>query len=120
MKSSRRINGRVHLAASQLTQPRDQAASTIHRNRRPHRRFELSTHGSFASLARLSAPVRLPDPISEGFPLLSILQRHYLWYIELLFRFLKRTLSGIHLIRHDQRGVTIQFWFSGILRNNHL
>jgi hypothetical protein len=32
------------------------------------------------------------------------------WQVELLFRFLKRTLSGIHLIRHDPRGVTIQFY----------
>jgi hypothetical protein len=29
--------------------------------------------------------------------------------VELLFRFLKRTLSGIHLLRQDERGVTIQF-----------
>lgn len=27
-----------------------------------------------------------------------------------MFRFLKRTLKGIHLIRHDERGVTIQFY----------
>lgn len=41
---------------------------------------------------------------------MSILQRYSQWYIELLFRFLKRTLTGIHLIRHDQKGVTIQFY----------
>ena len=29
---------------------------------------------------------------------------------QLLFRFLKRTLNGIHLIRHDEKGVTIQFY----------
>jgi hypothetical protein len=29
---------------------------------------------------------------------------------QLLFRFLKRTMTGIHLIRHDQKGVTIQFY----------
>jgi len=34
----------------------------------------------------------------------------YRWQVELLFRFLKRTLNGIHLIRQDQRGVTIQFY----------
>lgn len=34
----------------------------------------------------------------------------YRWQIELLFRFLKRTMSGIHLIKHDRRGVTIQFY----------
>jgi hypothetical protein len=32
------------------------------------------------------------------------------WQIELLFRFLKRTMGGIHLIKQDQRGVTIQFY----------
>lgn len=39
-----------------------------------------------------------------------ILLYAYRWQVELLFRFLKRTLSGIHLIRHDLRGVTIQFY----------
>ena len=34
----------------------------------------------------------------------------YRWQIELLFRFLKQTLNGLHLIRHDQDGVTIQFY----------
>jgi hypothetical protein len=39
-----------------------------------------------------------------------ILLYAYRWQIELMFRFLKRTLNGIHLIRHDQRGVSIQFY----------
>ena len=39
-----------------------------------------------------------------------ILLYAYRWPVERLFRFLKRTLTGIHLIRHDQRGVTIQFY----------
>lgn len=34
----------------------------------------------------------------------------YRWQIELLFRFLKRTLNGIHLIKNDYKGVTIQFY----------
>jgi len=34
----------------------------------------------------------------------------YRWQIELLFRFLKRTMGSIHLIKHDQRGVTTQFY----------
>lgn len=34
----------------------------------------------------------------------------YRWQIELLFRFLKRTMNGIHLIKQDKRGVTIQFY----------
>jgi hypothetical protein len=39
-----------------------------------------------------------------------ILLYAYRWQIELLFRFMKRTMTGIHLIRHDERGVTIQFY----------
>jgi len=39
-----------------------------------------------------------------------ILLYAYRWQIELMFRFLKRTLNGIHLVQHDQRGVTIQFY----------
>jgi len=34
----------------------------------------------------------------------------YRWQIELLFKFIKRTLGGIHLINHSQNGVTIQFY----------
>ena len=34
----------------------------------------------------------------------------YRWQIELLFRFLKRTLNGIHLVCHNAEGVTIQFY----------
>lgn len=34
----------------------------------------------------------------------------YRWQIELLFRFLKRTMNGIHLNKQDPRGVTIQFY----------
>lgn len=39
-----------------------------------------------------------------------ILLYAYRWQIELMFRFLKRTLNGIHLVKHDERGVTIQFY----------
>jgi transposase len=34
----------------------------------------------------------------------------YRWQIELIFRFLKRTLNGIHLIKQNEEGVTIQFY----------
>lgn len=34
----------------------------------------------------------------------------YRWQIELFFRFLKRTVSGIHLVKNTQSGVTIQFY----------
>jgi len=34
----------------------------------------------------------------------------YRWQIELVFRFLKRTINGLHLIKHCENGVTIQFY----------
>lgn len=34
----------------------------------------------------------------------------YRWQIELTFRFLKRTINGIHLIKHSKDGVSIQFY----------
>lgn len=34
----------------------------------------------------------------------------YRWQIELFFRFLKRTLNGIHLMSQNQNGVQIQFY----------
>lgn len=34
----------------------------------------------------------------------------YRWQIELLFRFLKRTMNGIHLVKNIRNGVTIQFY----------
>jgi len=34
----------------------------------------------------------------------------YRWQIELMFRFLKRTMNGLHLIKQNQQGVTIQFY----------
>ena len=34
----------------------------------------------------------------------------YRWQIELFFRFLKRTLNGIHLMTHDEEGISIQFY----------
>ena len=34
----------------------------------------------------------------------------YRWQVELLFRFLKRTLTGLHLLSSSKEGVTIQFY----------
>ena len=34
----------------------------------------------------------------------------YRWQVELFFRFLKRTLNGIHLMTHDPKGVQSQFY----------
>ena len=34
----------------------------------------------------------------------------YRWQIELFFKFIKRTLHGIHLLNHSENGVEIQFY----------
>jgi Transposase DDE domain len=34
----------------------------------------------------------------------------YRWQIELFFKFMKRTMTGIHLFNHSQNGVEIQFY----------
>ena len=34
----------------------------------------------------------------------------YRWQVELMFKFLKRTLNGIHLFNHSQNGVMIHFY----------
>jgi len=34
----------------------------------------------------------------------------YRWQIELFFKFLKRTMNGIHLFNHSENGVNIQFY----------
>jgi len=34
----------------------------------------------------------------------------YRWQVELVFRFLKRTLTGLHLLSTTKEGVTIQFY----------
>ncbi len=34
----------------------------------------------------------------------------YRWQVELLFKFIKRTLNGIHLLNHSPNGVNIQFY----------
>jgi hypothetical protein len=33
----------------------------------------------------------------------------YRWQVELIFRFIKRTLNGIHLMNHSPKGIEIQF-----------
>lgn len=39
-----------------------------------------------------------------------ILLYAYRWQVELIFRFLKRTLDGLHLMSTSEQGVTIQFY----------
>jgi hypothetical protein len=39
-----------------------------------------------------------------------ILLYAYRWQVELVFRFLKRSLNGLHLLSHSKEGVTIHFY----------
>ena len=39
-----------------------------------------------------------------------ILLYAYRWQVELIFRFLKRTMNGLHLLSHSKEGVTIHFY----------
>ena len=39
-----------------------------------------------------------------------ILLYAYRWQVELIFRFLKRSLNGLHLLSYSQRGVTVHFY----------
>jgi len=39
-----------------------------------------------------------------------ILLYAYRWQVELIFRFLKRSLNGLHLLSHSERGATIHFY----------
>jgi hypothetical protein len=39
-----------------------------------------------------------------------ILLYAYRWQVELIFRFLKRSLNGLHLLSYSQEGVTIHFY----------
>ena len=89
MRWSLHVGGYVALAVRQLTQPGAQAASISQYNGLPRCRFALRKYGSFALQTSSLAPTGLPDPILEELPLLSMLQRCYLWYMETLFACLK-------------------------------
>jgi transposase len=39
-----------------------------------------------------------------------ILLYAYRWQVELIFRFLKRTMNALHLFKHNQEGLQIQFY----------
>lgn len=43
-------------------------------------------------------------------PLQIIILYAYRWQIELFFKYLKRTLNGLHLFNHSENGVGIQFY----------
>ena len=49
-----------------------------------------------------------------------ILLYSYRWQVELMFRFLKRDINGLHLVSTSERGVTIQFYLLMITALLHL
>ena len=76
-------------------------------------RYDHDPHGALYRLVRLVIGQETYFLLTDRQDLTTfqiILLYAYRWQVELLFRFLKRTLNGIHLIRQDQRGVTIQFY----------
>jgi hypothetical protein len=76
-------------------------------------RYDNDPHGALYRLVRVVIGQETYFLLTDRQDLTTfqiILLYAYRWQVELLFRFLKRTLNGIHLIRQDQRGVTIQFY----------
>jgi hypothetical protein len=76
-------------------------------------RYDNDPHGALYRLVRVVIGQETYCLLTDRPDLTTfqiILLYAYRWQVELLFRFLKRTLNGIHLIRQDQRGVTIQFY----------
>ncbi|MGF1615355.1 MAG: hypothetical protein ACFCVA_16005, partial [Gammaproteobacteria bacterium] len=54
------------------------------------------------------APAGLPDPILEGLRLLSMLQRYYLWYMELVIKRLKSLLDIDRLRAREQSTLAVR------------
>ncbi len=76
-------------------------------------RYDNDPHGTLWRLVRFRIGKEVYCLLTDRRDLTTfqvILLYAYRWQIELLFRFLKRTVNGIHLIRHDQEGATIQFY----------
>ncbi|MGF1614510.1 MAG: IS4/IS5 family transposase, partial [Gammaproteobacteria bacterium] len=60
------------------------------------------------------APAGLPDPILEGLRLLSMLQRYYLWYMELVIKRLK-SLLDIDRLRAREHSALAALYLHGKL-----
>ena len=76
----------------------------VFRNDEKHNRLRLITFTIAGSYFRL---------VTNRFDLTTlniIILYAYRWQIELFFKFIKRTLKGIHLLNHSQNGVEIQFY----------
>ena len=76
----------------------------VFRNDEQHHRLRMITFTVAGSYFRL---------ITNRFdisPLKVIILYAYRWQIELFFKFIKRTLKGLHLFNHSRNGVEIQFY----------
>lgn len=70
-------------------------------------------YGSMYRLVRFRVSAESYSIITNRFELSTfhvIMLYAYRWQVELLFRFLKQTMNGIHLVKNTYRGVTIQFY----------
>ncbi len=75
-------------------------------------RYDTDPHGALYRLVRLvigQETYCLLTDRPDLTPFQILLLYAYRWQVELLLRFLKRTLNGIHLLRQDPRGVTSNF-----------
>lgn len=71
------------------------------------------SHGHIYRLVRFRVAAEYYYILTNRFELSTfqiIMLYAYRWQVELLFRFLKRTMNGIHLVKNTKRGVTIQFY----------
>ena len=76
-------------------------------------RYDNDPHSHVWRLIRFDAGGDIFHILTDRFDLTTfqiIMLYAYRWQAELSFRFLKRTMTGIHLIKHNEDGVTIQFY----------
>lgn len=75
--------------------------------------FTNDTHNLAYRIVTFTALGELYVLITNRFDLTTyevIMLYAYRWQVELCFRFLKRTLNGIHLLCHNPKGIQIQFY----------
>ncbi len=76
-------------------------------------RCSNDSHGHIYRLVRFRVAAEYYYILTNRFELSTfqvIMLYAYRWQVELLFRFLKRTMNGIHIVKNTKRGVTIQFY----------
>jgi hypothetical protein len=80
--------------------------------------YDNDTYGHSYRLVCFRVGTEIFNLLTDRFELTTlqiIVLYAYRWQIELLFRFLKRTMRGIHLVKNASNGVTIQFYMMLIM-----